>query len=254
MLRKIRGYSPSIGIVLIAASFALILSVVWPAPSSQAVSTEIFLTPAGRIVPEPVVGFLGGPTELADVRIDKLDYPTGLGSFEFTVNYNSEVVSVLDVTEGAYLSSTGRSTACTAPVITATTVNLSCNSLGSSPDGPLGPGVLATIKFLPATTFGSKTSTTLTFAKSHLTDISGDVPISHAALVGNMLVAKCGDFNSDKTVTVGDIILIASRFGENQGPPPTANWDPAFDLNGDGAVTIGDLLIEVQQFGRQCNA
>ena len=254
MLRKIRRYLPSTGIVLIAAAFALGLSLVWPAPSSQAVSTEVFITPAGRTSLEPIVGFLGGPTELADVRVDKLVHPTGLGSFEFTVNYNPEVVSVLDVTEGPFLSSSGRATICTAPVITTTSVNFSCNSFTSAPDGPLGSGVLATIKFVPATTFGSKTSTIFTFAKSHITDISGDVPISHVALDGSMLVAKCGDFNADKTVTVGDIILISSRFGENQGPPPTANWDPAFDLNGDGAVTIGDLLIEVQQFGRQCNA
>lgn len=254
MLRTIRRKLPSIGIVLIAGAFALSLSIVWPAPSSQAVSTEIFITPAGRIAPEPIIGFLGGPTELADVRIDKLVFPTGLGSFEFTVDFNSDVVSVIDVTEGPFLGSTGRSTTCTSPVITATSVNLSCNSLGASPDGPLGSGVLATIKFVPVTTFGAKTSTTLTFAKSHITDVSGDVLISHAALVGNVLVAKCGDFNGDKTITVGDIILISTRFGENQGPPPTANWDPAFDLNGDGAVTIGDLLIEVQQFGRQCNA
>lgn len=226
----------------------------WTARPAHALNTQVFLTRAGRIAPETIVGFVGGPVELVDVRMEKLVYPTGLGSFEFTLNFNAEVVSVLGVTEGPHLGSTGRGTSCTAPVITPTSVNFSCNSLTNVPDGPVGPGVLATIELLPAASFGSKTSTSLTFSKSHLTDITGDVSITHEAVDASVLVAKCGDFNGDKVITVVDLILIILRFGANEGPPPSPDWDPAFDLNDDGRVIISDLIIEAQQFGRQCNA
>jgi len=130
-------------------------------------------------------------------------------------------------------------------------VNFSCNTLANAPDGPLGSGVLATITFQPAANFGS---TNLVFSTSHLDDITGDVSISHTPLTGAMLIGKCGDFNSDGAVTVGDILLMILRFGSNAGPPPTANWDPRFDVNNDGRVNVADLVIEGQEFGRSCTA
>ena len=221
---------------------------------AQASHTQIFLTPAGRLAPETVVGFINGPAVLVDVRVQDVHYPRGLGAFEFTVSFNPSVVSVLAVALGQFLGSTGRAINCPPSEITASSVNYSCSSIGSTLDGPLGSGVLATITFQPAASFGGKTATNLAFTKTHLLDITGDVPIAHQAINGSMLVAKCGDFNADKIITVGDILLIIQRFGSFAGPPPSPNWDPRFDLNYDGSVTVSDLLIEVQQFGRNCNA
>lgn len=218
----------------------------------EAATTQVFLTPAGRVAPETVVGFISGPVLPVDVRVKDLTYASGLGDFEFTVTFNASVASVVSVTQGPFLGSTGRSVSCTSPIIAPGSVNYSCNTLGSSPDGPVGSGVLATITFQPAASFGS---TNLAFSTSHLDDITGTIPIAHDALTGAMLIAKCGDFNADKVVTIGDILQMILRFGSNAanpaGPPL---WDPRFDVNNNGAVNISDLVIEVQEFGRACNA
>ncbi len=76
----------------------------------------------------------------------------------------------------------------------------------------------------------------------------------HRALDGSLRVAKCGDFDANQAVTVGDILQMIQRFGTFAGPPPSPNWDPRFDLNNDGRVDLSDLLIEVQEFGRDCTA
>jgi hypothetical protein len=90
------------------------------------------------------------------------------------------------------------------------------------------------------------------FNKTHLTDITGGAgTVPHSALTGSLRVAKCGDFDANKAVAVGDILQIIQRFGTFAGSP---NWDPKFDLNGDNRVDLSDLLIEVQEFGRNCNA
>jgi hypothetical protein len=236
-----------------------------PASPVGAATTQVFLTPSGRLAPETIVGFISGPPLSVDVRVKDVTYAGGLGDFEFTVTYNASVASVpsvASVTPGPFLGSTGRSVTCTTPVIAPGSVNYSCNTLGSSPNGPLGSGVLATIVFQPAASFGS---TNLTFATSHLQDITGDTQIIHDALTsaapsGGMLIAKCGDFSTppDNVVTIGDILQMILHFGSNAGPPPTANWDPRFDVNpgvpGIPAVNIGDLVIEVQEFGRACVA
>jgi hypothetical protein len=249
-------------LLLVALGGAGLFAIDSARPAS-AVTTQVFITPHGRVAPETIVGFTNGPAISADVRVQDLTYsPTpdtaGLGDFEFTItfrdnagNINPNVATILNATEGSpsFLGGTGRSVSCTSPVIAPGSVNFSCNTLGSAPAGPLGSGVLATITFQPGANFGSAN---LKFDLSHLDDITGDVPISHTPLTGAMLIGKCGNFNGDSGVTVGDILLMILRFGSNAGPPPTANWDPRFDVNNDGRVNVADLVIEGQEFGRPC--
>jgi hypothetical protein len=224
----------------------------WPAMSSEAsgTGTQVFLTRAGRTAPETIVGFINGPNELVDVRVKDVAYATGLGAFEFTITFDP-IASVVNVTPGPFLGSTGRAVQCTSAIITSTSVNFSCNTTTSTPNGPVGSGKLATITFDPGGAFGS---TVLHFEKMHLTDITGDVSIAHKPLDGNLLIAKCGDFVPtplDKVITVGDLLAIILKFGTNSTQP---DWNPAYDLNDSGNVDILDLLIEAQEFGRACNA
>jgi hypothetical protein len=180
-----------------------------------------------------------------------MDYPSGLGAFEFTITFDASVAGVTSVSPGPFLGSTGRAVNCAAPAILPGSVAYSCRTLGNTPGGPQGSGVLATIAFQPGAAFGS---TNLAFTISHLDDITVAVPIVHQAITGAMLIGKCGDFNADHVVTIGDILQMLLRFGSIAGPPPTADWDPRFDVNDDGTVNIGDVVVEVQEFGRACTA
>ena len=219
--------------------------------------TQIFFTPQGRVNPEPIIVFLNGPAQGVDLRVKDVHNSNGLGSFEVTFKFDPGVATATLVQLGPFLGSTGRAVSCTTPTIAPGSVNISCNTLTNTPNGPLGSGVLATVTFQPATIappcgFGFSCGlSTLVFNKHHLTDITGDVPLPHTALTGSLRVAKCGDFDGTKAVAIGDILQIIQRFGTFAGGP---NWDPKFDLNSSGNVDVGDLLIEVQEFGQRCNA
>jgi hypothetical protein len=220
-------------------------------PAQAGPGTQVFFTPMGRTNPEPILAFVNGPTQNVDVRVANVNNANGLGSFEFTATYDTTVATATVVTLGPFLGSTGRAVNCTTPTfVPAGTVNVSCNTLAASPNGPLGSGVLATITFQPAAVPGlmsTQSPPPLGFSKTHLTDITGDVPISHTALVGTFRTAKCGDFDGNGAVTISDILALIQKFGTSV--PPT---DPKFDLDGNNIVDVQDLLIEVAEFGRTC--
>lgn len=250
MYRRVlcRASVPLMRLLLLLVAGVIAATVAGSDGPALASHTQIFFTPQGRVNPEPIIAFLNGPTQRVDVRVKDVDYSTGLGAFEFTFKFDPNVATVTLVQEGPFLASTGRAVTCTSPTIAPGSVNYSCNSTLTTPNGPLGSGVLATVTFQPASTPGL---TTLVFNKTHLLDITGDRQLAHTALNGSLRVAKCGDFDGNKAVTVGDILRLIQRFGTFDGSP---NWDPRFDLNGDNRVDLSDLLIEVQQFGRNCNA
>lgn len=91
-----------------------------------------------------------------------------LGAFEFTLAFAPAVVSVTDVQLGVFLGSSGRPAYALGPHIdnNAGTVSFGGYTLGASPAGPNGAGVLATITF-HALSVGSSN---LTFTHSLVTD------------------------------------------------------------------------------------
>jgi hypothetical protein len=67
----------------------------------------------------------------------------------------------------------------------------------------------------------------------------------------------------DGAVTIGDVSQLVARFGATEGPPPTNNYDSAYDRTPlgpfawnigppDGRVTIVDVTLIVHQFGHTC--
>jgi len=70
-----------------------------------------------------------------------------MGAFEFTMAYTPTVVEVVTATLGSFPGSTGRSVVPAAPVISSTagTVAFGAYSLGRTPEGPSGDGVLVTL-------------------------------------------------------------------------------------------------------------
>jgi hypothetical protein len=129
-----------------------------PTPTSTPVPT-ITPTPTAAPVPVPCPSGAGvraciQPASLAvgqgdnfsvDVAVDGV---SDLGGYEFTIAFDPAVVAFTGVTNGPFLGSTGRGVSCPGPTITINSVNFKCVTLGASPPGPSGTGVLATVTFL----------------------------------------------------------------------------------------------------------
>jgi hypothetical protein len=68
-----------------------------------------------------------------------------VGSFQFTLKFNPAFVSAIDVDAGPFLGSTRRTVICLSPSVPPGEREFVCSTLGSSPPGPSGSGILATV-------------------------------------------------------------------------------------------------------------
>jgi len=73
------------------------------------------------------------------------DKVTNLGAYEFTLAFDPAVVSFVSVADASFLGSTGRQVHCLAPILTGSSVRLTCVTLGAKPSGPSGSGTLARV-------------------------------------------------------------------------------------------------------------
>lgn len=78
-----------------------------------------------------------------DIRVENA---VDLGSYDFTLTWDSAVLSFVSATNGSFLGSTGRTVTCPPPATGAGTVTFTCSTTGAIA-GPNGDGVLATIEF-----------------------------------------------------------------------------------------------------------
>jgi hypothetical protein len=97
------------------------------------------------------VGVNDGPFTLSAV----LDDVTNLGAFEFTLTYDPAILRFTDVQEGPFLGSSGRRVQCLPAQTVEGSMRLACVTLGATPDGPSGSGVLANVTFEPLATGSS---------------------------------------------------------------------------------------------------
>jgi hypothetical protein len=56
-----------------------------------------------------------------------------------------------------------------------------------------------------------------------------------------------GDLNGDHVVSISDLTLVTSHFGQTSSDP---SWDPRADANGDGVVNISDITVVTSNFGK----
>jgi general secretion pathway protein D len=78
-----------------------------------------------------------------------VDDVTNLGAFEFELTYDPDVVELQEAKEGLFLGSSGRPVQCLPPRRSEGSIVFTCVTLGATPDGPTGSGVLAALTFQP---------------------------------------------------------------------------------------------------------
>jgi len=116
-----------------------------------------------------------------------VDDVTNLGAFEFQLTYDGNVVETEDAKEGPFLGSSGRRVQCLPPEMASGSLVFRCVTLGATPDGPTGSGVLAVVTFRPA---GAGTSS-LHFGRVVLTDPPG-TPFAAGTEDASLIVEESG--------------------------------------------------------------
>jgi hypothetical protein len=131
---------------------------------------------------DPAIKVVGpGETFSVDVAIESVN---DLGAFQFDLTYDPACVEATDVTLGPFLGGTGRSVGEVGPIFGAGMVSYGAYSLGDTPPGPDGDGVLATVTFQAGV---SECTSDLHLQNIAVTDTSGD-PISNDAKDGEVIV------------------------------------------------------------------
>ncbi len=201
-----------------------------------------------------------------NLTVNGVDAQAGLGAFDFNVVYDNRYLHIPitnlngippagTVNLGPFLASTARQTECDAPAVryipdsvTFYNISMLCTTLGQTPQGPQGSGVLASFKFQPDLTYGQET--TLSIADSVLADASIDAAeIVHTKVNGTIRAVKCANLDGQPAVSIGDILMIVNLFGTN---PQSPNWNPNADLDYNNGISIADILIAVTEFGQTC--
>ncbi|MBC7227755.1 MAG: PKD domain-containing protein [Thermoflexales bacterium] len=196
-----------------------------------------------RISPSSASANSGVPITVA-VAISNV---TNLGSFQFTLAYSPSLVTVQNITLGEFPGSTGRSFTPVGPTIDNTngTATFGAFSLGASPAGPSGSGVLAYVRLLPV---GGGTAS-LHLQNVQVTSVPGD-SISVITQDGTLVITAClGDFDGDGDVDILDVQRIAYRWNTRSGNPL---YEPTYDLDSDGDIDILDVQRVAYRWGTRC--
>jgi hypothetical protein len=165
--------------------------------------------------------------------------PEGLGGFTVYMKLPPEVRYGQMIAQTAWLESTGRSSWCDGPVLIGDNWSLSCATLGSTPPGPNGSGLIATVTLLPLqNTVGIST---VDFSDSILVDTAGNqIP----ATVRNFSVRilQCPDTNLDNWVDSGDAGQISRNLGD-RGQDSGATLTNALDASQASNIAISDQSL-----------
>jgi len=184
---------------------------------------------------------------------------TGLGAFSFTVLFSKQIVDV-SISEGPFLSSTGRTTRCFLSPLE-NRVQFSCNSVGARP-GPTGSGVLAFIAVRPKPGLMLR-PTAGNGIIAVLDNLSGEAalsdPLGESIPVGKVLDAVVtiraleADLNRDCVVDVVDEQIISYRYQATFG---SLLYNLFYDLEPsvapDGDIDIKDLQFVYGRDGTAC--
>ena len=111
-----------------------------------------------------------------------------LGAYEVGVSFDPAVLSFVSAQDGVLLGSTGRSVSCPSSSVGVGTVRLACITLGDTPPGPNGGGVLARFTF----TASAPGSTQITIPAPIVATRNGTVVPVEGTTPGSITVVACG--------------------------------------------------------------
>ena len=235
------------GLAAVATALLLVTGLSQPARAGVP-ATVVRIDPANQSVP-------AGTDLMVTVRIDAVTDPDGLGTYEFILSFDPNVLTFESFANGAFLGSTGRGVSCVPPrtdvdgdtIEDPGFVRVGCNTFAPSPAGPTGDGLLATVT-LSTSCAGSSI---VTFSKMNLGDpLAGDIQAGISG--GNATVTggePCsggglvGDANCNDTVNAIDAAIILQHDAGLLATIPCADLA---DVNGSGEANALDALLVLQ--------
>ncbi|MCP4112935.1 MAG: hypothetical protein GY749_46650 [Desulfobacteraceae bacterium] len=177
---------------------------------------------------------------------------SNLGGFEFEIHFDPSLVCAQDINLNDFLSSTGRTTLPLSDSIdcNAGIIKYAVTTMGPSPPGPDGDGVLATINWLSSDVKGVSD---ITFQNVQLTHPDSTL-ISHNTQNATVKITdnlSCPhDLNNDNLIDIIDVTTVAYAYGCNAEDDC---YNQKYDFNNDGAIDIVDVTSVAYDYGTSCN-
>ena len=172
---------------------------------------------------------------------------TDLAGWQTDIAFDSDVLEVVEVSEGDLLKAEGGNTFFLKGTIdnaVGEITKLSSARLGS---GVSGTGTLLLVTFTAKATGETRVTFRNFFAgSSSREEIPSDIPEIVITVEARAFLAS--DVNRDGLVNILDITLVSQYIGED------ASANPQFDVNADGIINILDLIVVAQDWGESTAA
>jgi len=176
---------------------------------------------------------------------------TNLGSFELNLDFDANYLQANSVTLGGFLGSTGRQVFPLTNDIDNTNglIEYAVTTLGSSPPGANGNGILLNIEWT-SLNVDEDVNTDLILQNIQVTVPDGTlIPVSIEN--ANITINSCysHDFDCDCDVDIVDVTMAAYTYGSSIGNP---NYNASYDLDDDGDIDIVDITMVTYDYGWEC--
>jgi hypothetical protein len=173
----------------------------------------------------------------------------GLGSYAASITFDPAKLQYLSASNGSFLTSTGRvfQSPCV-PSVNGSTITFLCATVGGTPLGPTGSGVLLTVRFKPLATLNDSTVVDQT---TGIADIQG-ATIDHVDEDLSVLFARCADVSGNGVVSLVDVGQVLQNVGKTSSNDPNWAVTVRYDLNQSNAISLADVGYALDEVGQSC--
>jgi hypothetical protein len=188
----------------------------------------------------------GAPGENVSIPI-QIGNTTGSGiiAAEFTIQYDSQVLSAIDANLSGTIAADWFIQA-----NTATPGEVVISMAGVNPLS--GSGVLVNVRFSVSATARGGSTYLITFSRALLNEGTPNAVTSPGIFTvgGEPAPTLAGDANGDNRVDHQDVLKLAFSYNKNTGE---SGFNPWADFNSDGRVDRQDMIILLQNYGKVQN-